>query len=218
MEKTHSWWLVQVQCISCQRQYILIFIWFIQCSCLELFMKPLFVHPNCKEWPGVSSLDAKLRFVASGVETSAGRVLFLQRTLFWQSHFFFSQFFFILEQITLTNSSLNMKETKVLLSYMWTKFIRYWNDLLSSLHSIAHFSSLTILSPPPPPLQPLADSKSFLTQGPIENAFVCQTWLIWLGTWLDIINMTKEHCSFKSKQPYNFNVLYKLWHYYSPGN
>ena len=30
--------------------------------------------------------------------------------------------------------------------------------------------------------QPPADSKSFLTQGPIENAFIYQTWLNWLGT------------------------------------
>ena len=34
-----------------------------------------------------------INFVASGVETSACKVLFLQRTLFRHSYLFFSQFF-----------------------------------------------------------------------------------------------------------------------------
>ena len=108
-------------------------------------MKPLFVHPNCEEWflLWIQNYD----FVASGVETSACRVLFLHRTLLWQSHFFFSQFFFLwsksLSQIQVWISRKQKSSCFICRQNSWGL---KWCYFLCILYCV-----FLLLYPPPPP-------------------------------------------------------------------
>ena len=113
-------------------------------------MKPLFVHPNCEEWflLWIQNYD----FVASGIETSACRVLFLQRTLLWQSHFFFSQCYFFFG----ANHSHKFKsENKGALVLSVDKIHKDWNDATFFAFYIVFFFFFT---PPPPSPSPLTPS------------------------------------------------------------
>ena len=108
-------------------------------------MKPLFVHPNCEEWflLWIQNYD----FVASGVETSACRVLFLQRTLLWQSHFFFSQFFFFFGANRSHKFKSEYQGNKGALVLSVDKIHKDWNDAPFFAFYIVFFFFFT-----PPPL------------------------------------------------------------------
>lgn len=143
---------------SCQRQYILIFLWLIQCSCPGICMKPNSLSTQTAK--SGSSLDAKLWLVASGVETSACRVLFLQEDYFDRVTSSFLSFFPFWRK-SISQIQAEYEGNNIILSCficrqnsLWLK----WCYFLWILYWV--FLSLWPISPPTPcqlPLQEFSD-------------------------------------------------------------